>query len=102
MNDNKKSSGLVALLDCAVANSGKLSLAIALVCAALAVGDFFYHKHEYFEFAELPLFYPIFGFGVYGFVIIVAKCLRPLIKRPEDYYAPYSVDAEEAGEPNDV
>lgn len=104
MTQPDKPNGLVAALDSAVAHSGKIAAAIALLCAGLAVADFLYHKHEYFSFSELPLFYPLFGFGVYGFVIIVAKCLRPMIKRPEDYYAPYSIDAEPAGkeENNDV
>ena len=31
-------------------------------------------------------FFAFFGFGAYVFIVLSAKALRRLIKRPEDYY----------------
>ena len=48
--------------------------------------DLWIHRHEQWSFAE------VFGFhGFYGFVacvglVLTARCLRILLKRPENYY----------------
>ncbi len=57
-----------------------------IVCAALLVADFIYHKHSYFNFENWFGFYAWFGFLAYTFIVMSAKMLRKLIKRNEDYY----------------
>ena len=67
-------------------NVDKLVWALVLVCAGLILADLFYHKHVHFEFESW------FGFfGWYGFIcciglVLVAKEMRRLVKRDEDYY----------------
>jgi len=84
----------VRLLDRLVGRPMQLVVGLVVVCVFLAVGDLLYHKHAKFEFEEWPFFFPVFGFVVYSAVIFAAKALRLVIRRPEDYYAPYSTDAE--------
>ncbi|MDX1504300.1 MAG: hypothetical protein R3221_01205 [Spongiibacter sp.] len=57
-----------------------------VICAALVVAEFFYHKHPYFRFDGSFAFYAIFGFAAYCFIVLSAKRLRRLIKREEGYY----------------
>ena len=46
--------------------------------------------------ASIPSFYGIYGFVMCALLVLVAKALRRLLIRPEDYYAPRSIDSEEA------
>ena len=58
-----------------------LSLLILLII------EFFVHKHPYFPWEKWPGFYAAFGFVACVVLVIAAKyILRPLVKRPEDYY----------------
>lgn len=68
-------------------------LAIASIVAFLA--DFTYKKHGVFAVADIPGFYGIFGFVAFTALILMAKTLRVLIKRPEDYYGDKAIDAED-------
>ncbi len=60
--------------------------ALWVICAALVVAEFFYHKHPYFRFDGSFAFYAIFGFVAYCTIVLSAKGLRRLIKREEGYY----------------
>jgi len=61
-----------------------------LFCGLLALslaGEFFIHKHVFFEWEEWPGFYAAFGFVAFVALIVVAKyILRPIVQRKEDYY----------------
>ncbi len=67
-------------------NVTKVYWSVWVVCGLLLAVEPLVHKHTYFEFEHW------FGFhGFYGFVgavalVIAAKGLRVLLKRPEDYY----------------
>lgn len=67
-------------------NVRKVYLSVWLACALLLLIEPFVHKH-----AEVPI-ENLFGFhGWFGFIaciglVLAAKWLRRLIKRPEDYY----------------
>lgn len=52
----------------------------------LLVMDFFVHKHGHFPWEEAPEFFAIYGFIGCVSLIFVAKALRLLVKRKEDYY----------------
>ena len=67
-------------------NVRKLVWALIAVCAGLFFADGFYDKHGETEVEYLFGFYAIFGFTVYVGLVLVAKWLRTLLKRPEDYY----------------
>lgn len=88
----------VRLLDRLAGNPKRLMVALAIVCGLLAVGDLLYHKHISVSVEELPFFYPVFGFVVYAGIIFVAKGLRLIIRRQEDYYGRYAIDAETPNE----
>ncbi|ABS64572.1 hypothetical protein Plav_2965 [Parvibaculum lavamentivorans DS-1] len=67
---------------------------LVILCLVLGLADFAYHKHVEFPVEEFPAFYGLFALiGV--FVLVVAsKGLQVLLRRPENYYASKSVDAE--------
>ena len=61
---------------------------IALIgaCAASALAGFVVEMHAYFEIANFPLFYAIFGFAAFAFIVLAGQHLRKILMRPEDYY----------------
>jgi len=65
------------------------------LCAALFLADFFYHKHVYVTVEDYPGFYALYGFFMCAMLVICAKGMRVFLKRDEDYYAPYDVEAED-------
>ena len=52
----------------------------------LLIIDFFPHKHVHFNWENAPFFYAVYGFIACVSLIFVAKLLRLLVKRREDYY----------------
>lgn len=57
--------------------------AIALVLVLL---DFVAHRHEELAFAAAPGFYALYGFFACVLLVLAAKALRRVLKRPEGYY----------------
>ena len=64
----------------------KLWIGFALVLALLAAADFLIHKHRYVGPDGWFGFYWIFGFGACVGMVVFAKILGVLIKRPDGYY----------------
>ncbi|MDH3660955.1 MAG: hypothetical protein OEU92_13180 [Alphaproteobacteria bacterium] len=60
--------------------------ALVGVCVALFFADAFYHKHPHFEIEHLFGFYGVYGFFVCIALVLVAKSLRAILMRSEDYY----------------
>ena len=52
----------------------------------LLLVDFFIHKHGHFSWESAPCFYAVYGFIACVSLIFIAKLLRLLVKRKEDYY----------------
>ena len=52
----------------------------------LLIVDFFIHKHADFPWESAPDFFAVYGFVSCVLLIFIAKGLRILIKRDEDYY----------------
>ncbi len=52
----------------------------------LLVLDLFIPKHGHFAWENAPSFYAVYGFIACVSLIFVAKILRLLVKRKEDYY----------------
>ena len=48
--------------------------------------DLFIHKHVEFPWEAAPSFYAVYGFTACVFLYFIAKLLRFLVKRDEDYY----------------
>lgn len=55
-------------------------------CALSLAAEFFYHKHGDYHFQEWLAFDAVFGFLAYVGLITVAKAVRRLLMRNEDYY----------------
>ncbi len=56
------------------------------VCALSVLLDFAIHRHEQLGFAGSFGFYAWFGFVACVGLVLAAKGLRRILKRPEDYY----------------
>lgn len=67
-------------------NVTKIFYALIAICIALGAFDFFYHKHVYFSWEELPNFYGFFAFVGCIALVLAAKVIRVYLKRAEDYY----------------
>ncbi len=52
----------------------------------LLIVDFFIPKHGHFPWESAPEFFAVYGFVACVSLIFVAKLLRLLVKRKEDYY----------------
>lgn len=59
---------------------------LVTVCVLLFFADALYHKHPHFEAENLFGFYGVYGFFVCVALVLVAKWLRTILMRPEDYY----------------
>jgi hypothetical protein len=57
-----------------------------VICGFLVLMDFIVHRHIYVEFEELPTFYALYGFVACVVLVVLAKQLRVLLMRTEDYY----------------
>lgn len=67
-------------------NVTKLYRGVWAVGIALALGDLILHKHEEPAFAGWLAFFAVFGFVACVALVLTAKALRRVLKRPEDYY----------------
>ena len=52
----------------------------------ILIVDLFVHKHAEFHWAGIPEFYALLGFVSCVLLIFIAKFLRMIIKRDENYY----------------
>lgn len=67
-------------------NVRRLFRAFYAACVILLVLDFILHRHATHAWEHLPGFYGLFGFTACVTLVLIAKQLRRVLKRPEDYY----------------
>ena len=67
-------------------NVKKIVYSLYVVCALLLLADFTYHKHTHFDIEGWWGFFGIFGLVACVALVLVAKALRVILKREEDYY----------------
>ena len=67
-------------------NVTKVYWAVWIICGVLLLIDPLIHKHEAFGYAEWFGFFGFFGFVACVGLVLTAKMLRRVLKRPEDYY----------------
>ena len=67
---------------------------LAGVCVVLLVAEFAIDRHPHVPGEGLPWFYAIVGFVAFTLIVLGAKSLRALIRRPEDFYGRRAIDAE--------
>jgi len=72
----------------------KIYWGLIATCVLLFLADFTYDKYGHFDMEKIPGFYGVFGFVMFSGIVLAAKALRVLIKRPEDYYGDKAVDRE--------
>jgi len=64
------------------------------VCAGLLAADFLFHRHVTHAFESVPGFYALFGLAACVVLVLVAKEMRKVLMRGEDYYGG---DGDDAG-----
>jgi hypothetical protein len=67
-------------------NVRRLLRLLYLACALLLATDLVMHRHVERAWELLWGFYAFFGFLACVVLVLLAKQLRKLLKRPEDYY----------------
>jgi hypothetical protein len=67
-------------------NVKRVVYALFAACAISAILDFVIHRHEDLAIAEFSLFHCIYGFVACVILVLVAKEMRKLLMRGEDYY----------------
>ena len=68
------------------ANVDKIYWGVIGICALLFLADAFYEKHPGFEMEYVFGFYGIFGFVACVGLVLIAKEMRRVLKRDEDYF----------------
>ena len=67
-------------------NVRRVIWALVAVCAVSFVLDFFVHRHVDHPWEALFGFYAFYGFGACVALVLLAKEMRKLVMRGEDYY----------------
>ena len=67
-------------------NINRLVYGLYALCAVLVLLDLLYHKHTYFSFEGWFGFFGWFGFIACVALVLLAKQMRKLVKRDEEYY----------------
>jgi len=57
-----------------------------VICAILVIVDFVVHRHIGFAWEKIPAFYAIYGFVACVVLVVLAKEMRKIVMRKEDYY----------------
>ena len=55
-------------------------------CVILVLLDFMIQRHNVHDWENLFAFYPLYGFVGIWILVLIAKQMRRLLMRPEDYY----------------
>jgi hypothetical protein len=56
------------------------------ICAFLFILDFILHRHVTLSWENIPGFYALFGFVACVALVLIAKQMRKILMRKEDYY----------------
>ncbi len=56
------------------------------LCVILVLADFIIHRHIGLVWENIPAFYAIYGFVACVALVVVAKLIRKVVMRKEDYY----------------
>ena len=67
-------------------NVSRLLRGFYILCGVLFALDFVVHRHVYLDWERLPGFYAIFGFVACVLLVLIAKEMRKVLMRKEDYY----------------
>ena len=67
-------------------NVDRLLRVFYAICILLALADFVVHRHIGFGWEKIPAFYALYGFDACVLLVLIAKQMRKILMRKEDYY----------------
>jgi hypothetical protein len=67
-------------------NVDRLLRVFYVICILLALADFLVHRHIGFDWEKIPAFYALYGFVACVLLVLIAKQMRKILMRKEDYY----------------
>ena len=67
-------------------NVFRLLNVLYVICTLLFVLDFILHRHITHTLEDITGFYALFGFIAYTAIVLIAKQMRKILMRKEDYY----------------
>jgi hypothetical protein len=67
-------------------NVSRLLNTLYLACVSLVLLDFVLHRHVTHQWEAVTGFYAVFGFVACVSLVLIAKQLRRILQRREDYY----------------
>ena len=67
-------------------NVRRLLWTLYIACAGVFAADFFVDRHGYHPWESLLGFYAIYGFVACVLLVLLAKQLRKVLMRRDDYY----------------
>ncbi|MGQ8366837.1 hypothetical protein [Glaciecola sp. 1036] len=85
MNQNKPNAEKIPFFD-NPKNISIMLISFYVICGLLVILDFVVHRHIYVSFEEIPAFYAIYGFIACVVLVVIAKEMRKLVMRDENYY----------------
>jgi len=56
------------------------------LCILLVIADFIIHRHTTMLWEKIPAFYALYGFTACVVLVVVAKLMRKVVMRKENYY----------------
>lgn len=75
-------------------NVDRVVRGLYLACALVFLADLLYGKHPHFKVEDVFGFYALYGFVGSVTLVLVAKQLRRVLMRDEDYYEPVDREAD--------
>ena len=67
-------------------NVNRLLMGFYAICILLVLADFVVHRHIGFGWEKIPAFYAVYGFAACVLLVLIAKKIRNVVMRKEDYY----------------
>lgn len=67
-------------------NVDRLLKGFYAICLLLVIIDLFVHRHIEMVWEKIPGFYAFYGFVACVLLVVVAKWMRKVVMRKEDYY----------------
>ena len=64
----------------------RIRYALFAICGLLAIADLLVSRYTYLPVEEIPAFYAFYGFAALVGVVVLAKALRQVVGRREEYY----------------
>lgn len=67
-------------------NVKRLLKGLYVICIILVIVDFIIHRHTTMGWEKIPAFYAIYGFVACVVLVVIAKRMRKVVIRKENYY----------------